>query len=110
MAFADPSDKNSTFTIAQSYAGGSNYPFSLQFDDKDPSSGDTDKTALNLSVNTATDVYTGALNSTDGSTSAALKFTLTPSTSAVNVTAPSGAEPVANLLSQLDLGGSTSGL
>jgi len=110
VQFADPSDKTSIFTVSQGYTGGSSYPFSMSFDSNDGASSDSVKTAIDLTLNKVTNAYTGTLSTDEGSTNVVFDFTLTPSSSTVKVSAPSNAEPVANVLGALELGADSSSL
>ncbi|MEJ0073502.1 MAG: hypothetical protein WDN27_05515 [Candidatus Saccharibacteria bacterium] len=102
LQFVDPSDKTSVFTVTQNYVGGSDYPFAVSFSGKDMASGDTETASIKLDVNSQTDKETGALSVTEGKdTSISGDFTLTPSNTAVQVTAPTGAESIDNVITQL---------
>ncbi|HSX42809.1 MAG TPA: hypothetical protein VLF59_01855 [Candidatus Saccharimonadales bacterium] len=100
VRFTDPSDKNSVFTVAQNYTGGTTYPFQIGMTSKD-SAGKTTSTALTVSVNTANDKVQGELKFDEKDTSGTITFALTPSDKSVEVVVPSGAMPLTSLLSQL---------
>ena len=100
VQFADSSDPSSTLTLAQNYTGGDEYPFELSSADK------TTKADLKLTINKATNVSTVALTGNESSTNFTLNVKVTPSNDAVQVTAPSGAQPIMNILSKLGLGSS----
>jgi hypothetical protein len=108
LRFTDPADKSSVFVIGQNYTGGTQYPFSFTFSDK-ATDGTPEKGALNLTVDSKTNKYTGSFtldtHDTSGSISVEANFTVTPSNDAVKVTAPSGTESITDLLNQLGLGG-----
>lgn len=105
VQFTDLSDSSTKFTIGQNYTGGTSYPLSLGFSDKD-SSGNPETGILGLTVDTSTHKYTGAFSvSTKGNDAADVSatFTLTPGTTPVQVTAPENAESINDVLSQLGL-------
>src|SRR5207248_875277 len=53
VAFTDPSNKSSVFTLSQNYSSGNQYPFSLHITGKD-SGGNPEDMTLGLSVDTKT--------------------------------------------------------
>lgn len=108
LRFTDPADKNSVFTIAQNYTGGTNYPFSLTFSGKSGSGAPT-SSVFNLALDTASNTVSVQATGKEDTTNLSLNFKVTPSTSAVKVAAPAGATPVMDVLNQLGLGGDTSG-
>lgn len=102
LQFTDPSDRSSVFTLSQGYTGGTSYPFTFQFNGKDSSSGDQETDTLHIALNTSTGAYTGSYAGTEGSSTTTASFTVTPSTQTITVTPPSGAEPIVNVLAQLE--------
>ncbi|HSX06670.1 MAG TPA: hypothetical protein VLG92_03055 [Candidatus Saccharimonadia bacterium] len=102
IQFSDTANPGSTFTLAQNYVSGTNYPFTFSYQGK--KDGTTESTSLKLAVDTATDKETGAITVNSGSVKLGLTFTVTPSTNGVQVAAPSGAQSVLDLLSGLGLG------
>jgi len=110
VQFTDPSQRNSVFVISQNYTGGDSYPFALSSSYKDPSSGDVQKTNLTVTLNSSTDVSTGTLAYDAGSSAnVKLKFTVTPSKSNVQVTAPVNAKPLMNVIGELGFGSGSDG-
>jgi len=103
VAFTDPSDSSAVFTLTQNYTGGSSYPFALAYQGKG-ADGSTQSVSVQLTVDTTTNKETVVATMTSDSSKGNLTFTVTPSTSAVQVTAPTGAKSVADLLSELGLG------
>lgn len=113
LAFTDPTNSSSVFALSQSYDGkSSQYPFAIDFTGKDDS-GNPQTGTLSLAVDMQTNKVTGTLaattKSTDGTTTINASFDATPSNTAVNVTAPSGAKSVTDILNELGLGGLASG-
>ncbi len=104
VQFGDVASPGSTFTLAQNYTSGTSYPFTFSYQGK-LTDGTTESSSLKLTVDTATDKETGVVTMNAGSTKLGLNFTVTPSTKGVDVTAPTGAKSVADLLSGLGLGG-----
>jgi hypothetical protein len=105
LQFVDPSDQ-SVMTLSQNYTGGDVYPFVLSVNGKDSATGETSTMTMDLSVDTKTNKDSGKLVFSSGSSSGTLKFSITPSNDPVKVTAPTGAQSVINVLSQLGLGDS----
>lgn len=95
VQFAGPTDNSVAFTISQDYTGGDVYPIGL-----DVTNGNQE-TSLSLSIDTATDSYVGTLMGQGGDDDTTLNFTLIPSTKTVSVTAPSGAQPISDALTEL---------
>lgn len=105
LQFVDPSDKTSSFTISQNYTGGTSYPFAFGFTGKDATSGDAQNLGLNITVDTSTNKVSGKLAVTQGTTAnVSATFDITPSQQSVQVTAPAGAKPIANIIAALGLG------
>ncbi len=108
VSFADPSDSNSVFSIAQDYHGGSSYPISVMVTSKD-ANGNSQNGSFGLTVDTATHKYTGtfAMNSTDTSGTTTLDATVhaTPGNKPAEVAVPAGAKSLTDVLSSLGLGG-----
>ena len=104
----DPADKGGTFTVAQNYTGGDEYPFSVSVNVKD-SSGNPQAYTVSSTLNTATNKVTVSLNGTskDGSGTTSIDLTLhaTPSKQNISVSAPAGAKSVNDILNELGLGG-----
>jgi hypothetical protein len=105
VKFTDPNDSSSSFTIGQNYTGGSAYPFSFAFKDKDDS-GKPESGTVNFSVDTGTHNYKLDMNATDAGTALKFDLTLKPSNQSVKVTAPSGAKSLNDILGAV-LGGAT---
>lgn len=103
VQFGDIDKPGSTFTVAQNYVSGNSYPFSFSYQSKSDD-GTPASASLKLTVDTATDKQTGVLAVDADKTKIGLNFTVTPSTSGVQVTAPTGAESVVDLLSSLRIG------
>lgn len=103
VKFTDPSSSDTSFTIAQNYTGGDEYPFDFGLSQK--SGGSTSKGDLKLTLNKKTNKAEVAFVATAAESDFNLDFTLTPSDKAVQVTAPSGAQPIMNILGQLGFSG-----
>lgn len=106
IQFADPSDSHGTFTLAQNYTGGDDYPFAMTMSSM--VDGTSENASMKFNINKKTDVGSGELSVKSGSTNGTFTFTVKPSNDSVKVTAPSGATSVMSLLSQLGLGSTTS--
>ena len=102
LKFTSTSDPSSSFTISQSYTGGTKYPLGIATSDK------TGTAKLDITVDSSTNKVNGdfAVTST-GSDASSLtgSFNVTPGNSDVSVTVPSGAVPITNVLNQFGLGG-----
>jgi len=103
VQFGDIDKPGSTFTVAQNYVSGNSYPFSFSYQSKSDD-GTPASASLKLTVDTVTDKQTGVLAVDASKTKIGLNFTVTPSTNGVQVTAPTGAESIVDLLSGLGLG------
>ena len=103
VKFSDPSSSDTTFTLAQNYTGGDEYPFDLGFSTK--TDGQTSKGDIKATLNKKTNNAEISLTATAAGSDINFDFKLTPSDKAVQVSAPSGAQPIMNILGQLGLSG-----
>lgn len=103
VQFSDPSKPGTTFSFAQNYTSGSSYPFSFSYQGKD-NDGTAQSANLKLTVDTTSNKETGVVAINTASAKIDLNLTVTPSTSGVQVTAPTDAQSVSDLLSGLGLG------
>ncbi len=111
VAFADPSQPGSVFTLTQNYTGGTTYPFSIHINGKDPATGDIENVSVDVAIDTKSDATKGEMTVDQGKDlHMTLNFTATPSKNSVQVKAPTGAEPVMNLLAEWGLSNNNSGL
>jgi hypothetical protein len=108
LHFTDPSDKTSSFTIAQNYTGGDTYPFALTISGKDDLTGDTVNASVKLALNTATNKESGELTFKEGGTNGSFNFDITPSSKELKIVAPTGAQSVMSVLDLLGLNSLTS--
>jgi len=113
VTFTNPEDTPETFTFAQSYTGGDDYPFSIAFNGKDDS-GNPEQFTMQFSVNTKTNKVSAGIDVTSkddtGTSTVNVSVSATPSMNAVKVTPPTGAKSVSEILNELGLGGLVSGL
>jgi hypothetical protein len=111
VAFADPSQPGSVFTLTQNYTGGTTYPFAIHINGKDPATGDIENVSVDVAIDTKSDATKGEMTVDQGKDlHMTLNFTATPSKNSVQVKAPTGAEPVMNLLAEWGLSNNNSGL
>jgi hypothetical protein len=109
LQFASTSGDPATFTIAQNYTGGDDYPFQLTTTSK--VGGQTTDSRMKFNINKKTDKVNGEISIKEGSDfSGTLTFDISPSDKSLDVQAPSGAKPLMDVLNQFGLGGTLSGL
>lgn len=105
LQFTKPNDSASIFSISQQYSGGDQYPFTFTFDTKDTDGNPTSGTVA-INVNSKTDVMdfdlsAQAESADSGGVELTAKFKVTPNNKPVNITAPSGATPVMEVIQDL---------
>jgi hypothetical protein len=109
LHFTDPSDKSSSFTLAQNYVGGDTYPFALSVSGKAEDSDETVNASMKFAINTTTNKESGQVTYSQGGTSGTFNFDVTPSSKTLKVTAPTGSQPITSVLSMLGLGSDSFG-
>jgi len=98
--------------LTQHYTGGAEYPFTLSASGPDGDTGEQAKVTVGFTVDSDSGKVSGSFKLNEASTAVSLNFGVTPTDKKVEVTAPTGAQPITDLLSSLglgdDLGGSSS--
>jgi hypothetical protein len=102
LQFREPEDPTSTFTLAQNYTGGDDYPFEMTLGAM--ADGQSNTASIKMNLNKKTDVVTGDLSLKAGESTGSFKFTVTPSNKKLTVTAPTGATSAMELYNRLSSG------
>lgn len=113
LAFRDPSDSSTTFTVSQDYTGGTVFPLKLSLSGKDDS-GNPQNANIGMTLDTAANKVTmtfgyAGTSSDTGDVTLSGTFDVTANSKPVSVTAPAGAKPITDVLNSLGLGGLLSG-
>ncbi|MBX4199616.1 hypothetical protein KW789_01860 [Candidatus Saccharibacteria bacterium] len=104
VRFSDKTNASSYFDIAQDYQGGDTFPFSLSFSDGQGNSKTTGSVKMTLNMKTNVFTMNGDVKSSgDSSESGTFNLNISPSTAGVQVSAPTGAKNILQLLNDLGI-------